>query len=556
MRETLVIVDDNDAFRTRARMLLDAEGYDVVGEAADGAHGLRVLRELRPDVALLDVQLPDTDGFALTERLRDEQASTRIIIISTREASDYTCAVTRCGRSGSSRSPSCAARPCGKSPRPVDDRGLAQARQAGVTAPNAEPARSVLAAALDAVDEAVILIADGRPIHLNAAAAARTRISGELPSDLTVLASTAPDGGETGEIIVVAAQTLNEALTAPDENAESRRQLNQAQSVARVGSWTADMIHRRVEFSDEQYRLYGIEPQSRPVDIRTFLGLIHPDDRPEMAAAVDRAATEGVPFRLEHRLADEDSDVRWIEARCEAVLSAGRVVRMVGTCLDITERKAYEQSLRESLDEVRASRIRIVSAADEERRRVERDLHDGAQQRLVSLTMGLRLARSRLGADADPFVLSTLEEVSQELQLALSELRDLARGIHPAMLTEQGLAPALESLALRSPLPARILACPGERLPAALEIATFYLVAEALTNAIKHAHASHASISVSIHGDRVVVEVSDDGVGGASLVGGTGLRGLADRVAALDGRLSVDSPPGTGTTLTAELPCG
>ena len=328
---------------------------------------------------------------------------------------------------------------------------------------------------------------------------------------------------------------------------------NQAQAVARIGSWTADRTTMRVRFSDEQYRLYGIEPSSE-VDLDGFLRLIHADDRDAMEAAVVRASRTGEPFRLEHRLADPTGPVRWIEARCEVVMNRGRVVRMVGTSHDITDRKRYEKSLQDSLAEVRASRIRIVSAADEERRRVERDLHDGAQQRLVTLTMGLRLARARLGS-GNPQVVEMLEQLSGELQLALAELRDLARGIHPAMLTEQGLAVALDSLVLRSPLPTELLACPDGRLPAAVETAVYYLVAEALTNAIKHARPSRITVSVSAATAGVVVEVCDDGDGGASIEAGSGLRGLADRVAALDGTLSLNSPPGEGTRLMAEIPC-
>jgi signal transduction histidine kinase len=274
-----------------------------------------------------------------------------------------------------------------------------------------------------------------------------------------------------------------------------------------------------------------------------------------MRAAVVRASRTGEPFRLEHRLADPTGPVQWIESRCEVVMSGARVVRMVGTSYDITERKRYEQSLQSSLAEVRASRMRIVSAADEERRRVERDLHDGAQQRLVALTVGLRLARAKLGESDRGELAGMLERLGDELRLALSELRDLARGIHPAVLSEQGLVVALESLALRSPVPTQLVECPARRLPSAIEIGVYYLVAEALTNTVKHAQASRATVSVSADATRVSVEVQDDGAGGASIEAGSGLRGLADRVASLDGRLTVHSPLGGGTTLTAELPC-
>jgi PAS domain S-box-containing protein len=414
-----------------------------------------------------------------------------------------------------------------------------------------------IAAAIDSLALPIVLLdARDRPVARNAAAAALApdALAGEPTGELSRLASMLGELQRT-ELVVLRAQTLDAELRAPGEHAESRRQLNQAQTVARIGSWTADMISRQVRFSDEQYRLYGMEPQSRHVDIGTFLRLIHPEDREAMAAAVARAAEAGEPFQLQHRLADADSEIEWIDARCQPVISDGKVVRMVGTCHDITDRKRYEQSLQDTLAEVRASRIRIVSAADDERRRVERDLHDGAQQRLVSLTMGLRLARARLAADADPELAATLEELGDELQLALAELRDLARGIHPALLTEQGLGPALESLVLRSPLPARLLAFPDRRLDGAVEIGAYYVVTEGLTNAIKHAGAAEATVSVRVESATVVVEVSDDGCGGASIESGSGLRGLADRVAALDGQLTLRSPPGEGTTVRAELPC-
>jgi PAS domain S-box-containing protein len=407
----------------------------------------------------------------------------------------------------------------------------------------------------DLAAPAVLVDADGRTVALNAVALALVpEALQDAPfDDLPQLAEALGDR-QAADLIVLSAKTLEDALRAPEEHAESLRQLNQAQAVARIGSWTADRLAMRVRFSDEQYRLYGLEPSSE-VDLDSFLTLLHPDDREPMRVAVVRASRTGEPFRLEHRLADPTGPVQWIESRCEVVMSGARVVRMVGTSYDITERKRYEQSLQSSLAEVRASRMRIVSAADEERRRVERDLHDGAQQRLVALTVGLRLARAKLGEDDRGELAGMLERLGDELRLALAELRDLARGIHPALLSEQGLTVALESLALRSPVPTKLVECPDRRLPSAIEIGVYYLVAEALTNTVKHARASRATVSVSADAASVTVEVQDDGAGGASIEAGSGLRGLADRVASLDGRLAVHSPPGAGTTLTAELPC-
>jgi PAS domain S-box-containing protein len=401
----------------------------------------------------------------------------------------------------------------------------------------------------------VLLDADGAPLALNGEAA---RLLGQgtrdgLRRELMELAAMVPDE-RRAELLVLSAQTLDAALRDPGEHAESRRQLNQAQAVARIGSWTADRTSMRVRFSDEQYRLYGLA-LGEEVDLEGFLRLVHDEHRETMRSAVLRASRTGEPFRLEHRLADESGPVRWIEARCEVVMSGGRVLRMVGTSHDITERKRYEQSLEDSLAEVRASRIRIVAAADEERRRVERDLHDGAQQRLVAMTIGLRLARRKLGEHSDPELAALLDDLASELQLALSELRDLARGIHPAILTEQGLPAALEALLVRCPVPAKLSGCPERRLPSAVEAAVYYLVAEALTNTLKHAGATRVTVDVEERPASVVVEVCDDGSGGASIGAGSGLRGLSDRVAALDGRLALHSPPGGGTTLTAELPC-
>ncbi|MGZ4270554.1 MAG: PAS domain-containing sensor histidine kinase [Solirubrobacteraceae bacterium] len=204
--------------------------------------------------------------------------------------------------------------------------------------------------------------------------------------------------------------------------------------------------------------------------------------------------------------------------------------------------------------ELAASRVRIVQAADEARRRLERDLHDGAQQRLVSLALVLRMARARL--DTDPGTARRLlDGAGEELEQALAELRELARGIHPAVLSERGLPAALSLLAERSPFPVTVTETfDDEPPPAAVEAAAYYVASEALANAAKHAGPCSAAIRVARDGDVLTIEIRDDGRGGATRDGGSGLRGLADRVEALRGSLEIDSPPGEGTIVRARLP--
>jgi signal transduction histidine kinase len=238
---------------------------------------------------------------------------------------------------------------------------------------------------------------------------------------------------------------------------------------------------------------------------------------------------------------------------------SGHVLGNMVAYTDITERKAQDaevhrlnDELHARLEELAASRARIVTAGDVERRRLERNLHDGAQQRLVALSLALRVALAKL--DSDPAaVRATLAGAAEELALALAELRELARGLHPAVLTDRGLRAAVEMLAGRSPVPVEIADIPGERLPEPVEAAAYYLIAEALTNVAKYAGASAVRVRVAESDASVVVEVSDDGVGGADPANGSGLRGLADRVEALGGSLEVSSPTGGGTTLRAEI---
>jgi signal transduction histidine kinase len=202
--------------------------------------------------------------------------------------------------------------------------------------------------------------------------------------------------------------------------------------------------------------------------------------------------------------------------------------------------------------ELRASRARIVEAGDSERRRLERNLHDGAQQRLLALSFALGLAESHLPAEPAQ-ARELVTGAKHELGHAIEELRELAHGIHPQILTERGLAAAIETLAARSAVPVS-LSVTGERLPAPVEATAYYVVSEALANATKHARAQRIEVRVSQDDAMVVINVSDDGVGGANTAG-SGLRGLVDRVEALDGRLYLASPPGGGTTIRAEIPC-
>jgi signal transduction histidine kinase len=217
------------------------------------------------------------------------------------------------------------------------------------------------------------------------------------------------------------------------------------------------------------------------------------------------------------------------------------------------ENARLQAELRARLEELRGSRVRVIEAADTERRRLERDLHDGAQRRLVTLSMSLGMLEHRL-AD-DPEARQLVSEAKAEAVSSLQDLRDLARGIHPAVLTSHGLEVALESLAASSPVPVGVDIDLLERLPSTTEVAAYYLICEALTNTAKHAHASSATVSVRRDNGTVHVEVADDGVGGADTGEGSGLRGLADRVEALDGRLRVFSPLGAGTRLEADIPC-
>ena len=213
-----------------------------------------------------------------------------------------------------------------------------------------------------------------------------------------------------------------------------------------------------------------------------------------------------------------------------------------------------EAELRAKVEELRESRMRLIEVGMAERRGLERNLHDGAQQRLVSLALSMRMAKNKLRDDPDSAE-QLLEASAEELDHALKELRELARGIHPAVLSDRGLSAALDSLAGRSPVPVEVANAPSGRLPEPVELAAYYVVSEALANVAKYSEASQATVEVARANGHVLVSVSDDGIGGADPGRGTGLRGLADRLKAIEGQLEVESFPGYGTKVKARIPC-
>jgi signal transduction histidine kinase len=233
----------------------------------------------------------------------------------------------------------------------------------------------------------------------------------------------------------------------------------------------------------------------------------------------------------------------------ELMSAASAAVRLV------LDNERLQDELRQQLDEVRASRARIVEAGDAERRRLERNIHDGSQQKILTLSLSLQLARRRLASQADPRLTELVDQAGNLTAEILSEIRSLAHGLHPAILAEEGLGEALEWLAGSAAIPVRVEAVPDGRLPEHVEVAAYYVVSEALTNVAKHASATGASVSAARFHGRLVIDVVDDGVGGADVAGGAGLRGLEDRVAAVGGWLSITSPRGQGTRIHAEMPC-
>ena len=284
---------------------------------------------------------------------------------------------------------------------------------------------------------------------------------------------------------------------------------------------------------------YWLPEQRRYVDVEGRSVDLPPDDVDTVTTIVEREGSPVAALVHDATLRDEPELVQAVGAAAGLAL----------------ENERLQADLRARLAELRASRARMVEATDAERRRLERNLHDGTQQRLVSISIALALAESKLASDGDG-ARGILEEARAGLATALEELRELSQGIHPAVLTERGLEPALQELVYLAPVPIELDVLGDERLPESVEAAAYYVVAEALANVAKYASAQAVSVTVQRRNGLAVVEVEDDGSGGAVAAHGSGLRGLSDRVEALGGSLVVESPRGVGTRLRAEIPCG
>jgi PAS domain S-box-containing protein len=360
---------------------------------------------------------------------------------------------------------------------------------------------------------------------------------------------TAPLVDQNGDVVRIIAGGID-ITDRKRREVELQRQWDFAATVANtIPSFIVVTDHDAVVVENGANRAF-VETFGRSVEElhgATFLELVAPED--EFAARMAIAgAANGVPqHERESRWLTRDGDQLTVAWTATPIVDQWGAPRVLVSGADVTERKRQEA-------EIKASRSRIVAATDAARRRLERNLHDGAQQRLAALSLSLRLAESKLETDVGQAA-EILVSARTELAEALDELRELARGLHPNVLTDRGLGPALEALVARSPIPVEVHVS-GERFLPAIEAAAYYVAAEALANVAKYAHATFAEVRVveDAEEDRIVVEVTDDGVGGADPTRGSGLEGLEDRVEALDGTFAVESPPGGGTRIRATIP--
>jgi signal transduction histidine kinase len=334
--------------------------------------------------------------------------------------------------------------------------------------------------------------------------------------------------------------------------------------VAAPAAYAIGMFRARSARGAVGAAVVGLEPGPAPARLRDALAKALGDPTLQLAFRVpDHGCyvdTGDLPVDADllpagRMLTPLDPGGRAVLVHDEELRHEPELVRVAAAAANLAlEHSRLRAEIQAQLEQVRASRARIVEAGDTARRRLERDLHDGAQQRLVTLSLALGIARGQ-AAGSHPELESLLESASKEAREALAELRELARGLHPAVLTETGLPGAVQALVERSPVATAVIAVPAGRFPAPIEAAAYFVVSEALANVAKHAPAAAARVMIRQLAGQIVVEVSDEGPGGARPEAGSGLRGLADRVASVGGALQIDSPPGCGTRLRAQIPC-
>jgi PAS domain S-box-containing protein len=319
--------------------------------------------------------------------------------------------------------------------------------------------------------------------------------------------------------------------------------------------WTMQLIGEEIE------RITGYPAEDFVENRRrTFVSLIHVEDRDRVERTVWEAVQAGRPFELEYRVVTASGEERWVLERGCAI-RGDRQEWLDGIIFDITERRRFEETARHAeaeaavARELAEARRRIVYAADEARRRIERDLHDGAQQSFVCALMTLGSAQRQVAVDPEAAA-ALLQTTQEHLERGLNDLRDLARGIHPSLLADHGVAAAVGALVARVPLAVTVVDGLDDRLAPAVEAALYFSAAEAITNAAKHARATTISVHLGRENGCVFAEVVDDGVGGAAFENGSGLRGLADRLATVSGTVDLASRAGAGTRLVARIPVG
>ena len=613
---SVLIVDDHPSFRASARRLLEAEGFDVIGEAGDGQAAIAAAQQLQPDLVLLDVQLPDLNGFEVAARLAALGLPSAVILTSSRNPAEYgpLSRETRYADSSPRRSFRELSSPVCCRHRSEMNRHLRYVGAVGgVGAIYWLAAKGGLQLAYLHGTVAALW----PPVGVGMALLILYGLSlwpGIVLGDLAVADFSQPVGTVLGQTIGNTLEVLIAAILFY-RLAEGRTQFGRVRDVAALVAAAAAGTAVSAVFGAASLRLGGVIPTAQVGTVwRTwFLGdlsgalvfaplllcwvgvridaiaprqaleagaiatlivvlALLPSQRdvpyvvfpvliwaalrggPRGAAGAVALATTLTVYNTAHHAGPfVRATITQSLLATQLFVAAAAVTSLVLGAV-IEERHAALEALRENERRLRDSRARIVKAGDAARRRLERNLHDGAQQRLVSLALTLRLARLQLRenpAETDHL----LSEASDELQSAIDELRELARGIHPAVLTDHGLGPALEVLADHAHLPVELTAHIPSRLPSTVEAVVYYVAAEGLTNIAKYAHATAATLRLEATNKNVVLCVGDNGAGGADPNRGTGLSGLADRVEALGGKLELHSPPGQGTLLTASIPC-